>query len=241
MPLPDNHLRLTIQPKGWNIPPDERTRLQTSLAALADAVRDFPDPALWIGVIYHPHSQVFHVEFKLKLPGRTIMAGEEDPYLDTALQRCVRKVIRKAEAYKEHPDREAVAAARRRGALNQELVAPEDPDAGRLGKAAEAGDYRAFRIALAGYEEWLRKRVGRLVQRRPEAQARLGRDLLLGDLVEEVYLKAFEQFTRRPTAVRFSEWLDGLIDPSIRSMMRYPEEEREAASMARTVRETPMS
>ena len=83
----------------------------------------------------------------------------------------------------------------------------------------------------------MRKRVGRLVQRIPEAQARVGRELLLGDVVEEVYLNAFERFTRRPTDVRLSEWLEGLIEPSIRALMQHPEEEAAAASLARTVRE----
>jgi hypothetical protein len=79
-------------------------------------------------------------------------------------------------------------------------------------------------------EEW--------VQRRPEAQARLGRELRMGDIVEEVYLNAFEQFTRRPTAVRLSEWLGGLIDLSISVLLRHPSEEAEVASMARTLRDT---
>lgn len=236
--LVNDHLRIEIQAKGCDIPPDERARLQTSLAELADAVRDFPNPALWINIIYHSHSEVYHVEFKLKLPGRTIFTDEKDSYLDTALQRCVRKVIGKTEAYKEHPDREAMAVAERRDALNRKVIAPADPDGGPLAEAAEAGDYRAFRTALVRYEEWLRKRVGRLVQRRPEAQARLGKELLLGDIVEEVYLNAFERFTRRPTAVPLSEWLEGLIDPSISSLLRHPEEGAEAASLARTLRET---
>jgi hypothetical protein len=241
MHLPVDHLRVELTTKACDIPPDERARLQTSLAVLAGLVEDFPDPTLWIDVIYHPQSNVYHVASKLKWPGRTIFTGEQDPYLDTALQRCLRKVIRKTETYKEHPDREAVAAAERRDFLDREIVAPEAPDAGPLGQAAEAGDYRTFRTALAGYEEWLRKRVGRLVQRIPEAQARLGKELLLGDIVEEVYLNAFEQFTRRPTVVRLSEWIEGLIDPSIRALLRHPGEEAEAASMARTLRETPVA
>jgi hypothetical protein len=240
MRLLDEHFRVEIQAKGCELPADERARLQTLLGALADAVNDFPNPALWIDAIYHPHTAVYHVECKLKLPGRTIFADEEDPYLDSALQRCLGKVTRRAEAYKERPDREAVAAAGRREALAREVVAPEAPDAGPLAAAAEAGDYRRFRTALSGYEEWLRKRIGRLVQRRPEAQARLGKELRLGDLVEEVYLSALEQFTRRPTAVPLSEWLEGLIDPAINALLRHPDEEGEAASLARTLRAAPV-
>lgn len=241
MLLPVDRLRVEITTKACEIPMDERERLQRALATLADAASVFPDPVLWLEVIYHAPGKIYHVESKLQLPGRTIITGEKDPYLDSALQRCIQRVIRKMEAYKDHPDQQAVAAAERLDALDREIVAPEAPDAGPLAHTAETGNYRAFRAAMAIYEEWLRKRVGRLIQRIPEAQARLGEDLHLGDIVEEVYLNAFEQFTRRPTAVPLSEWLEGLIERSIRALLRHPEGEAEAASLARTLRETPLT
>jgi ribosome-associated translation inhibitor RaiA len=232
--------RVEITTKECEIPPDERARLQSALTSLGNSVKGFANPSLVVRVVYHPRSEVYHAEFKLKLPGRSLLTAEEDPYLDTALSRCVAKLTRKVEAYKEHPDAHAVAEAERRAALDENVVAPEDPDAGPLAEAVNAGDYRKFRTALAGYEEWLRKRVGRLVQRHPEAQARVGNELLLGDVIEEVYLNAFERFTRRPTDVRLSEWLEGLIEPSIHALVQHPEEEATAASLARTVREGPL-
>jgi hypothetical protein len=119
-------------------------------------------------------------------------------------------------------------------------VAPADPDTGILGRAFSAGDYRAFRTALSGYEEWLRKRVGRWIQRYPEAEARLGRGLAIGDMVEEVYLQAFEHYGRRPVAVPFHQWLEDLMDPSLKALLRHPDEERENASLARTLRQPPL-
>ena len=232
------HLQVGITAKGCQLPVDEKERLQRAIAAVGDSLDGLPGSALGIDVIYHPRSQAYHAEFKLSLPGRTFFTGEEDPYLDSALQRGLQELTREVLAYRKHPDREAVQAAARRAALDDRVVAPEDPDAGPLAEAVRAGDYRRFRNALAGYEEWLRKRVGRWVQRYPEAQARVGGDLLLGDVVEDVYLNAFERFTRRPTAVPLSEWLDGLIDPSLKALMRRPDEEAEAASLARTVRES---
>src|SRR5207302_551331 len=92
MRLPVDHLRVEVATKACDIPADERARLQSALAALADAVNAFPDPALWIDTVYHPRSQLYHVECKLKLPGRTLFTGEEDAYLDAALQRCARKL-----------------------------------------------------------------------------------------------------------------------------------------------------
>lgn len=239
MRLLDGHLRAEIHAKGCDLPPEERARLEAALVGLGEAVKDLPDPVLRINLIYHPQSEAYHVELRLRLPGRTIRTGATDPSREAALQRGIQRTIHRTDAYRAHPDREALATAERREALDREVIAPEASDAGPLAETAAAGDYRGFRIALANYEEWLRKRAGRLVQRRPEAQARLGQDLLLGDVVEEVYLTAFEEFTRRPTAVPLHAWLEGLIDPSISLLLRHPEEEGEAASLARTLRETP--
>jgi hypothetical protein len=123
--------------------------------------------------------------------------------------------------------------------IDHELIAPEDPATGPIGEAAAAGDYPAFRKHLSGYEQWLRLRVGRRIELHPDAQARLGGDLRIGDAVELVYLTAFEGFNRRPTAVPLGEWLEGLIDPAVRALLNDPDEERAAVSFARTTREMP--
>jgi hypothetical protein len=36
------------------------------------------------------------------------------------------------------------------------------------------------------------------------------------------------------------EWLDGLIDPSLKMLLREPDEGRQEASFARTLREAPL-
>src|SRR5438477_11847244 len=95
-------------------------------------------------------------------------------------------------------------------------IAPADADSGILGEAVKAGNYQAFRSALVPYEEWLRKRAGRWIQRYPEAEAKLGQGLAIGDLVEEVYLVAFEHYPHWPREVPFHEWLDSLNDPALR-------------------------
>src|SRR6266545_587190 len=188
------HLRVEIQSKGCQLPEDELTRMQRTLEPLGEAVQDFAGSELTVNVIYHPRSNLYNIEAKCRLPGRTLFSAAEDAYLDSAFQRCARKLLQKVEMSRHESDGGANAQARRLALLGREILAPEDPADGQLGKATAAGDYRAFRTALAGYEEWLRKRVGRWVQRYPKAEARIGDGLLLGDLVEEVYLNAFEGY-----------------------------------------------
>src|SRR5437773_4684427 len=122
-----NHLRLEINTVNCDIPDDERARLQSLLAPLAEAVSDWPTADLAIKVIFHPNSRSYHAEFKLNLPGRTLFTGEADAYLDSALERCVRKLVHKVQDYKDHPDRNAAEANEKRAALDRDVVAPEDP------------------------------------------------------------------------------------------------------------------
>jgi len=235
------HWQVEFETRECTIPADELTRMQNALAPLGEAVADFPASELRIKVIYHPRSDTYHVVARLKLPGQTLFTGERDPYLDTAFQRCIPKLSQRVAAYKQHTNRQTTAVAERLTALERDIMAPEDADAGPLAAAVQAGDYLRFRTALVGYEDWLRKRVGRWVQRYPEAQAQVGNGLALGDLVEEVYLNAFEQFSRRSTDVPFAEWLDQLIDPSLKVLLRHPDEERENASLVRSLRATPLA
>lgn len=236
----DDHFRVEMTTKECDVPADERTRLQSLLEPLCQSLSQVPSADLWINVVYHPRSAIYHVEFKLKTPGQTFFAGGWNTYLDSAFQSALHELGRKVAEYQESPKRPTAKAAEQQIAAAREAMAPQDPTMGPLAQAAEAGDYHTFRTALSGYEEWLRKRVGRWVQRYPEAEAQVGSGLLLGDLIEEVYLNAFERFARRPTDVRLSEWLDSLIDPSLKELLRHPDEERENVSLARTMREAPL-
>jgi hypothetical protein len=233
-------LRVEIQAKGCSIPQDELARMQQSLQPLGEAVEDFPNSELTINVICHPRSQAHHIEARLKVPGKTLFSSDEDAYLDSAFQRCLHQLIQRVGTHRENPNSAAAEQARQRQRLDDRVVAPAASAAGPLGRAVEAGDYRAFRLALSSYEEWLRKRVGRWIQRYPEAEARLHNGLLIGDVLEEVYLNAFECFRAWPRDVALREWLDGLIDPSLKLLLRRPDEGRENASLARTLSETPL-
>jgi hypothetical protein len=75
------------------------------------------------------------------------------------------------------------------------------------------------------------------LQRYPQAGARVGDGLRIGDVVEGVFLNAFERFGQRPVELPLNQWIDGLIDPSVKVILRHPDEEGENASLARTLRD----
>jgi ribosome-associated translation inhibitor RaiA len=217
--------------------------MEGSLAPLGEAVQDFPSAELSVTVLHHDRAEAYHVEARLKLNGKSVVSGDWDAYLDSAFQRCLRKLIRKVEAYRARPDRRAEEEALRRRDvenLNREVVAPEGPEGGVLGRVVAAGDYKIFRDVMSGYEDWLRKRVGRWIQRYPKVEAQVGTTLHIGDVVEEVFLNAFERFGRRPVEVPLHEWLDGLIDPSLKAFLRHGGDEAENASLVRSLRQAPV-
>lgn len=230
------HMQIEIETKETDIPPDQKARMQDGIERLGEAVAGFPSSDLKMLIIHHPRSNRFHAEAKLKLPGATLFTGHWDPYSDRAIDGCLSKLIHKVEHYRAHPDREARQDAEGRAALDEALIAPTDPDAGPLGEAVAAGDYSRFRELLADYEDWLRRRVGRWVQRYPEADERVGDTVPIPDVVEEVYLLAFERYPDRPDEVPLSQWLDDLVDPALRELYLNWDEERENVSMARTLR-----
>jgi hypothetical protein len=184
-------LHVEILTKDCELPTDERERLQKLLEPLGDAVRSFGGSRFVMKCVHHPKSVMYHVAAKVQLPGQTIFSGDRDAYLDSALQRCLRKLVRGVQDYQEHPDRRAVVLAHKKANLDRGVVIAEDRDVGPLAEAVRAGDYRAFRNGLIDYEDFLRLRVGRWVQRYPKAEARVGDGIKIGDMVEEVYLDAF--------------------------------------------------
>jgi hypothetical protein len=65
----------------------------------------------------------------------------------------------------------------------------------------------------------------------------LDETITIADLVEEIYLNAFEQFARRPQGLLPGQWFESLIDPSVQALLRSPDEEFENISLARSLME----
>lgn len=72
------------------------------------------------------------------------------------------------------------------------------------------------------------------MQRYPDLQARIGRGLEIADLVEEVFLIAFERYASRPTDVPFGTWLENLIDPAVKELQVRGDAELENIHLAQS-------
>ena len=230
--LPGN-LQVQIDTHHCELSRAEVDKFHDGLDALARMVDRFPIADLRIFVSFRSRNSEHAVKTTLILSGATLVASDHDPTAYTAYERCVDNLVREVKDYKDRlgnvPERQKAVEGTR-----QELRPTVEPDPAEIDAAVAAGDYAAFRQATIGYEDPVRRRAGRWIERDPASDGAVGRKFTLADVVEEVFLTAFETYDDRPSEVRFGDWLDGLIDPAVKDLLRHPEE-LEAVSMARTL------
>jgi hypothetical protein len=229
----DSRLPIEWDTRHCNLSAGVRGKLEEGLEAVGRLVRDFPVSNLHILVEQFQRTSTWHVKTTLQLPAEALVSLGEGEALNATFEGCIAKLIQNVHAYKDRMSRVAETAREVKG-TRQDLEPTLSPDAPALERAVADGDYGAFRSVLLGYEEPLRKRIGRWVERYPEVNARIDHGLKIADLVEAVFLDAFEQYEHRPRGVRFGDWLEHLIDPAIKEMIAHPEQELENINLARS-------
>jgi ribosome-associated translation inhibitor RaiA len=229
------NLRIDLDTEHCELSPAEIADLERGLEPLRAPVEKFPISDLHITIRFHPRSHAYRVKLSLVLPGRTLTTGDLRENMYAAFERCVRKLVSNLLAYEESLASQDARAKHAQG-TRHDVIPNQEPDTAQLQDAIQSNDYAAFRRALYVYEESLWSRVGRWLQRYPELNARLGRDFQLADVVEEVFLNAFEQFDERPAQVPLGDWLEKLIDPSLRMLAHAPDEELENINFVRAER-----
>jgi len=215
----------------------ELTELADDTDSLARQVGNFPMADLRVVIEWKERTQEYMVKLTLLLPGETLVTSDHDAVMHAAFERALSSLEATVKAYKGRLNNDEERRKREAG-THQDVTPATAVDANALDHAARAQDYKAFRQAIAPYEDPLRLRVGRWVERYPSIQARMGRGLDVLDLVEAVFLAAFEGHETRPPGVPYGQWLEGLIDPEVREFERHPDEELQNVSMARSACET---
>lgn len=211
----------------------ELADLSDALDPLARQVGDFPTADCRVVIEHRPRTNEYAVKLSLLLPGESLVTSDHDQVIHPAFERALASLEDLVKAYKERLGQ--VEDRRKREAGTVQDVIPDMPlDAAKLDAAVDAGDFAAYRAEVAGYEDALRVRVGRWVERYPAVQGRMGRGLETVDIADAVFLAAFEAHPSRPPGVRYGEWLEGLIDPAVKAFEQHPDEELENVNMART-------
>jgi len=230
-------LQVIFDVHQYRLSPAEEQILRGQLDGLAPQVAHFPIADLHVLVEGNARTNDVSLKLSLILPGTTLVVHDHDAVPQTAFERCVDSLIEELHAYKDQlgqvPERQKLEKG-----THQELHPAVAIDTEALDAAIRDGNYAAFRVALLPYEEGLRKLVGRWVQRYPEFEAQIGRRIQIADLVEGVFLSAFEGYGQRPRDVPLGVWLQNLIDPALKALQKHPDEELENIQMARAARAT---
>lgn len=230
-----DNLRIELDTKHCELTRSEVEKMETDLRALGEVVRDFPVSDLYITVEFYEQTSTYDVKVAIILPKRTLFAADRDDNWHPAYEQCVRRLVKNVEAYKSRMSNDAEISKHGKG-TRQPVQPTQVIDHAAVEHAVSEGDYNAFYTALLPLEESVRKRVGRWVQRYPDLDAQIGDRLQLADLVEDVFLTAFEQYDHRSRHALPGDWIESLIDPALRSVMRDPDGELANVEMARTAR-----
>jgi ribosome-associated translation inhibitor RaiA len=217
----------------YDLPDSDRRRLEDSLDALTRMVANFPVADLHIMLEGNARSNDVSVKLTLILPGNTLVTNDRDAVLTAAFDRCLAALTDSVGRYKDRLDGHDERNKAEKGTVH-DLHPTRDLDLGAVDRSVAAGDYAAFRNAMLPFEDAVQARAGRWVQRFPEFEARIGKDVKMSDVTEEIFLTAFDQYNTRPDGLQLSEWLENLIDPSVRALMTNTAEEKENINLART-------
>jgi len=230
------NMRIQLDTHQCRLDQAEVDRMMACLPALGEVVRNFPVADLHVLVEHNGRGKDYAVKTSLVLPGETLVSNEHDAVAHGAFERCLGNLVASVQAYKGRLGNTPERRKQEKG-THQSLQATEAPDGAAVDEAVREGDYARFRTATLGYEEPVRKRVGRWVERYPEVVARIDKGLKIADIEEEVFLQAFEAYEKRPRDMRFGEWLEGLIDPAIKVLLRNGDDELENINLVRAARE----
>jgi ribosome-associated translation inhibitor RaiA len=224
-------LEVQIHSRHHDLSDWERAALEACLGPLSKLVSRFPAASLHVDIGRHPRAKDFHVKTSLRLAGRTLFTGERDRLLHHAYERCVRKLMHKVEAWREKLERRPTIERETEGTLHT-VVPDREPDAPELEDAVRDGDFARFRRAASVYDGTLGKRIHDRVGRHVGPAEIQAAGITPDDVLEEVYLNAFEGFSGRPHD-RLGNWLENLIDPSLRALLDRPEAEKENLAYVR--------
>jgi len=229
-------VRILFDPHQCQLSEQETAQMRQQLDSLLRQVEAFPISDVHVLVERNNRSNDFSVKISLVLPGETLVGNDHDTFLLAAFDRCLGSLEENVRAYKDRlgqvPERQKVEKG-----THHELEPTIQPDGTAIERAVRDGDYTAFRTATLSYEEPVRKRIGRWIERYPEVEARIDRGLKVADIVEEVFLTAFEGYDQRPIDIRFGDWLEALIDPSVKALQNRSDEELENINLVRTALE----
>ncbi len=220
----DHALRIVLDTKDCELSSMEIEHMEEDLHTLRELVADFPVSDLHVTVVHHRRSDDYHVRTTLGLSGRKLFTGERHAKVHPAYECCIRKLVKKVRAYK-HEMRVGEDVVKQAKGTRQSVEPVAEFDVNALIETVKNDDYLEFRRQMDVFEPALSERIARWLGKYPEIQTQFDWPISVSDIVEEVFLNAFDRFEMRSHHVPPGDWLESLIDPSVQAILQSPDDE----------------
>jgi len=188
----------------------DREELDRAVEQLDRLTENYEMRHLHVDVARVGRTNEVRVKLVLALARRRLVVDVRGPGVGPAARDGVAVLSRKIELAKDRVHRLHGKRMLRRAKAEAALV---DMDA--LRAAVAASDYGAFRDALREAPEAVEAELGRRLKRHADAEALLGDEFLIADLVEGVIRRAYENYADRAASTPIHEWLFHSIDPIV--------------------------
>ncbi len=213
-----HELKVEIRTDSYHLSEREKQDIEADLGSLRKVARDFPVSQLHLDIRRHPQRRDFHVRANLHVSKHNLFTGERGAIVTQAVESCVRKLVKKIKCFKEkHRGRPGETWEPTEPTM--ELPQDSETDPRVLARAVREADFPQFRDAIGGCDDSLSRQVESQIAENPELEALRGEDLVTSEILEEIYLRAFERFRDRDSAA-VSTWIEDLIDPCIQSVAK---------------------
>lgn len=201
-----NRFRLNLDLQATELHGDDLAELEQILLPLEQWASGAP-AELMMSIAPDEKDGGFQVKASLIVNGETLYVAEQTDGINEAVSRCVEQLgeqLRSQSASSDqtpHHQRKPLAA-----------------DA--LQTAVRAGDYSAFRKAVSVYEEPIRKKIELWAAEHPEILAQVGGHQPPADVLEEVFVRAFEHY-ERISHRHPGHWLDESFNAVVESLLHH--------------------
>ena len=229
--------RMDIDAEGFELTDRERSVIDAEIGKLLPLIEDFPTQILHVNLKYNGNSEEYEVRLALVLPKQTFATGGVDQAWHPVMETAITKMMRRVEHYKQ--DLSHVTERRHHALDTDHAVEPSwQIDGDKVREAVESDNYAAFRECMLPLEGTLRDRIGRWVERYPRVEAMIGEKIFIADIMEEVFLMAFDRFDHWTDGLTFGAWCETLVDPAVKAIANDPTGELEKISFLRSWQET---
>lgn len=231
---------LQVDAENFQLSNDDLEQIRADCSDLDPLLVEFPTLRVLLNILHYERSNAYESKLSIVTPGQTISTRETAGSWNAAFNACLQKAHRRVKHYREIMQQQQ-ADVPAYDAISGTVDPTQQLDGAVVSQAIESDDYLSFRKAMWPLEPALRRRVSEWLRRYPDLESMILADddaaFSTADLVEEVFMLAFDQYGKWPREMFFGQWIETLIDPALENFANDPAGEAEKINYIRSALE----